>query len=119
MIANQNNTCIASKVEHADTFFKQALGLMFRFRIEQDYALMFRFKEERTVDIHMLFVPFDIVVVLLDGHDIVTRIVNLKAWSGRMKAHGVKTILEMNHANEVKVGDKLHNMVIGNKRYLY
>jgi hypothetical protein len=110
MITRSDGTCIATNIEYADTRFKQSLGLMFRSRIENDYALVFELKEQRVCDVHMLFVPFDIDVLFLDEFRTVFMIDILKAWTGRVKTfNDAKYIIEMKSGSviekNISVGD--------------
>jgi uncharacterized membrane protein (UPF0127 family) len=72
---------IAEQTELADNLISRGLGLMFRRDIEDESALVFRFKQVRRRRLHMLFVPFDIDAVwVLDG--VVTAVRRLQAWWG-------------------------------------
>jgi uncharacterized membrane protein (UPF0127 family) len=72
---------LAETVETAGTLFSQARGLMFRRRIPDDYALVFRFDEPARRSLHMVCVPFPIDALwLVDGE--VTRRKRLSAWTG-------------------------------------
>jgi len=98
---------IATTGEYADSWFSQARGLMFRRSIPEDYALVFRFSETKSRDLHMVFVPFSIDAVwLIDGT--VERTARLKPWIGLAKAQA-DTILELpaGAASHVNPGDTI------------
>jgi len=72
---------LATDVEVADSALSQALGLMFRRSIPDEYALVFRFDEAGSRSLHMAFVPFAIDAVwLVDGE--VTKVKRLRPWIG-------------------------------------
>ena len=109
---SRNGSCLIREVEYADTPFRQAMGLMFRRNIRDDYALVFRLKKSTTTDVHMLFVPFGIDIVFLDMNNSVVLVDSLNAWSGRVRiTPDVKTIIEMKGGvaslKKIKVGDVL------------
>ncbi|MCK5432547.1 MAG: DUF192 domain-containing protein [Gammaproteobacteria bacterium] len=109
---SRTGSCLIHEVEYADTPFRQAIGLMFRRKIRDDYALVFRLKKSTTTDVHMLFVPFGIDIVFLDMCNRVVLVDSLDAWSGRVRiTPDVKTIIEMNGGvaslKQIKVGDVL------------
>ncbi|MFC7044858.1 DUF192 domain-containing protein [Halobacteriaceae archaeon GCM10025711] len=79
-----DETVLATDVETADSFLTQALGLMFRRSIPDDYALAFRFDAAKARDVHMLFVRFPLDVVwAADG--VVQRVERLSPWTGFAK----------------------------------
>ena len=96
---------LATEVETADSFLSQARGLMFRRSIPDDYALVFRFDEVASRDVHMVFVPFPLDVLWLrDGE--VQRTERLSAWTGLAEAEADQLIeLPAGSADEVAVGD--------------
>lgn len=109
---SRNGSCLIREVEYADTPFRQAMGLMFRLNIRDDYALVFRLKKSTTTDVHMLFVPFGIDIVFLDMDNSVVLVDSLDAWRGRVRiTPDVKTIIEMKGGvaslKKIKVGDVL------------
>jgi uncharacterized membrane protein (UPF0127 family) len=72
---------VAQKVELADTFFKRAVGLMFRKGL--DGALVFDMGRLTYDGIHMLFVRFPIDVVFLDGdREVVDVKAGVRPWIG-------------------------------------
>nr|WP_303647820.1 DUF192 domain-containing protein [Haloarchaeobius amylolyticus] len=72
---------LATEVDTADSTLTRAKGLMFRRAIPEDYALVFRFDEARSRDVHMLFVPFPIDVLWLVGNEVVQK-KRLRPWLG-------------------------------------
>lgn len=105
--ATGETTVLASDVEVADTVVSQALGLMFRRSIPEDYALAFRFRSVASRSVHMLFVPFPIDAVwATDGE--VTRVKRLRAWTGLGRASGDLLVeLPAGAAGAVESGDTL------------
>jgi uncharacterized membrane protein (UPF0127 family) len=84
-IAHESGRILARDVEIAETFLSQGWGLMFRRSIPDDYALTFRFEEQRRRSIHMLFVFTSLDVCwLCDGIVQETRI--LRPWIGHAAA---------------------------------
>jgi len=73
-LAKNDGTLITANAELADTFRKQAVGLMFRKSLNG--ALVFDMGRLTYDGIHMLFVRFPIDVVFLDADK---RIVDVKA----------------------------------------
>ena len=98
---------LASEVETADSFLSQARGLMFRRSIPDDYALVFRFGEVASRDVHMVFVPFGLDVLWLrDGE--VQRKETLSPWTGLAEAEADQLVeLPAGSADEVAVGDRV------------
>lgn len=96
---------LATEVDTADTLFSQMRGLMFRRSIPEDYALLFRFDEVGSRDVHMLFVPFPLDVLwVVDGE--VARKERLSAWTGLARAEADLLIeLPAGAAENVQVGD--------------
>jgi uncharacterized membrane protein (UPF0127 family) len=80
-LAKNDGTIVTADVEHANTFLKQVIGLMFRKYFEG--ALVFDLGRERFEGIHMLFVRIPIDVIFLDsGRKIVEVKTNLRPWFG-------------------------------------
>ncbi|UPV72925.1 DUF192 domain-containing protein [Halorussus limi] len=98
---------IATEVETADSFLSQARGLMFRRSIPDEYALVFRFDEAASRDVHMVFVPFPLDVLWLRD-DEVQRKERLSAWTGLAEAEADRLIeLPAGSADAVSVGDEV------------
>ncbi|WGI17558.1 DUF192 domain-containing protein [Methanonatronarchaeum sp. AMET-Sl] len=108
MIKTTNGEIIVNKVEIADTYLSRMKGLMFKPNPPDDYAMVFIFEEEKEIDLHMLFVPFNLVALFLDEDNYVRKIKRLKAWRGRAKGKARK-IIEIPEKNykEIKIGEKL------------
>ena len=98
---------LATEVEFADSLFTQALGLMFRRSVPDDYALVFRFSRPAKRGLHMLFVPFPIDAVwIVDGE--VTRTARLRSWVGWARGRADMIIeLPAGGADGVTVGDRV------------
>ena len=76
-----DGTVISANIEHANTFLKKVLGLMFRKSFEG--ALIFDMGYNAYDGIHMLFVRMPIDVLFLDqDKNVVDVITNLKPWLG-------------------------------------
>ncbi len=110
-LVKSDGTIIAAKVELADTFFKRAVGLMFRRGL--DGALVFDMGYESYDGIHMLFVGFPIDAVFLNPDRTVVEVKSgVKPWIGtafprapfryavELPAGAVKEF-------DIKAGDKL------------
>lgn len=98
---------LATDVEVADSSFARGRGLMFRWSIPDDYALVFPFDGQRRRGLHMAFVPFDIDAVwTADG--VVQEVRRLAAWTGRGRAVA-DTIFELpaGAADGVVPGDRI------------
>ncbi len=80
-LTKNDGTVISATIEHADTFLKKAVGLMFRKSF--DGALIFDMGHSAYDGIHMLFVRFPIDVVFLDSDRTIIDIkTGLKPWTG-------------------------------------
>ena len=98
---------LASEVELAASPLARTRGLMFRRSVPDDYALVFRFDEQATRRLHMLFVPFAIDAVwVADG--VVQQAKRLAAWTGHGRAVA-DTVLELpaGAADDVQAGDRV------------
>jgi hypothetical protein len=112
MILKSNGESVATHVEFACSIFKQALGLMFRKNIPDDYALVFVMKKSQNVSLHMLFVSFPIEVIFLDGDKRVVKLDRLKSWTGFSSSDAkVKYVIETSTGTlekvDLHVGDML------------
>lgn len=96
---------LATDVDTADSILSQMRGLMFRRSLPEEYALVFRFSDAGTRDVHMLFVfvPLD-VLWLVD--DEVVRSERLEPWRG-FAVERADTLVELpaGAAADVAVGD--------------
>jgi len=105
---------IARKVEFADNYRKKVRGLMLR-RVFEDTALVFPFKKEAVVRIHMLFVFFPIDLLFLDESLRILDLATLKPFIGyRSSKVPVSFVIELpaGTINEVglEVGAKVDLM---------
>ena len=112
MLLKSNGKIIASDMEFARSIISQTLGLMFRKKIKNDYALVFEMKRPKRVSLHMLFVRFPIDVLFLDDSKTITKIAQLHPWTGRESSgEKVKYIIEMPQdtilKNKLAVGEQL------------
>jgi len=98
---------LATEIEFADSFVARTRGLMFRRSLPDDYALVFRFDEPGSRDLHMVFVPFAIDAVWLVD-DEVTAVERLRPWLGLGKATA-DTVVELpaGAAADVEPGDRI------------
>lgn len=90
----------------ADSLLSRARGLMFRRSFRGD-CLAFPFGRRVTRSLHMLFVPFDIDAVWVDGEE-VTAVERLSAWTGTARARGDAVYeLPAGAADGIEPGDEL------------
>ena len=105
--ADDERRVVASEVELAASALARTRGLMFRRSVPDDYALVFRFDEQATRRLHMIFVPFDIDAVwVADG--VVQQTERLSAWTGYGRAVA-DTVIELpaGVADDVQAGDRV------------
>lgn len=98
---------LASDTHVARGVVARGVGLMFRRGIADEYALVFRFAEASSAQLHMVCVPFDIDVIwLVDGR--VQLVKQLSAWTGH-DSETADTVVELpaGAASEVSVGDQV------------
>ncbi|WP_410765530.1 DUF192 domain-containing protein [Haloferax sp. DFSO60] len=102
---NGDHTTLAKTVETADSLISKARGLMFRRRVPDDYALVFRFNDADRHSLHMLFVPFDIDALWLIGGEVKKK-KRLSAWTG-IGFGMADTIIELpaGAAEDIEPGD--------------
>ncbi len=65
-VLKYNGVVIAKNIEFARTMLTQSLGLMFRKSMPHGFSMIFIFKKPSRVNIHMLFVFFQIDVIFLN-----------------------------------------------------
>ena len=65
LLNERNKQVLAKNVRNCDSYISQTIGLMFS-RKRNDFALLFDFREEREIGLHMFFVFFPIDVLFLD-----------------------------------------------------
>jgi uncharacterized protein len=77
VLRKSDGTVVASDVEKADTVLKKTVGVMFRRRLPQGFAMIFDMGLEMRagIAIHMMFVFVSIDVIYLDRN---RRIVDIK-----------------------------------------
>ncbi len=94
---------LAKNVEIADTFFKRAIGLMFRG--SYDGALVF--PRVGKTSFHGFFCFFPITLICLDAKNRVIDVKTLKPWSAVNV--NCETVIEMDARNnpDVREGDEL------------
>jgi len=107
MIINKTrNTTIAGSCKLYRNIFSKATGLMF----SKQKNIVFIFRKERIVSLHMLFVFFPIDVLFLDKNKKIVEIKkNLKPWgfySPKKKAMYVVE-LKAGKSSSTSVGDKI------------
>lgn len=106
-VVHESGRVLAANVDTADGLLSQAIGLMFRRSIPEDYALVFRFEGQRRRSLHMVCVPFDVDAVwLCDG--VARRVLTMRAWRGGGTAVG-DTVVELpaGALAGVEAGDRL------------
>jgi len=88
------------------SLFSHFLGLMFRF--PKNDGLLFIFREEQEIALHMLFVFFPVDIVYLNKNREVTRILNnVKPFTPYLSPIKCRYILELKDSKNIKIGDKL------------
>lgn len=108
MILKPSGEYVSTSTEFACSAFKQALGLMFRKSIPEDYALVFVMDRNRKVSLHMLFVSFAIDAIFLDEDKRIVKISELKPWTGLCSSGTkVKYIIETGRGTAKKAGLKV------------
>ncbi|MFB6171910.1 MAG: DUF192 domain-containing protein [Haloarculaceae archaeon] len=98
---------LARDVEVADGLVSQALGLMFRRSVPEEYALVFPFDGQRQRGLHTVCVRFPIDALwLCDG--VVQQVDTLRPWLGYGRALA-DTVIELpaGAADGVEVGDRV------------
>lgn len=68
--ANREKEVLATDVEVAESFLRQARGLMFRRSIPDGYALVFPFERPKPRTLHMVGVPFAIDALWISGTEV-------------------------------------------------
>ncbi len=108
------------EVRVADTFFKRAVGLMFKPSI--DYALVFLLPAETRINasIHMFFMLRSIDVIFLDSSRKVVDFRLAKPWRVYVPAEAARYVVEgpvgMIRALDVGIGDEIRWVVTEEKR---
>ena len=103
LIKSKNNKF---KVTKCKSLLSQSLGLMFKF--PKNDGLLFEFKKERSISLHMFFVFIKIDIVYLNKNKKVIKIKkNKKPFTPFIKGIKSKYILELKDSKNVKLGEKL------------
>lgn len=90
----KNKILVKSK-KKCDTVLSQSIGLMFS-KEKKDFGLIFDFKNERTISLHMFFVFYPIDVISLDSERKVIDIKeNFKPFTTYMTKKKAKYIIEL------------------------
>lgn len=106
MIANKStNQPIAKDYKICNSLFSKARGLMF----SKKKNLIFIFKKEKRISLHMLFVFFPIWAIYLDKNKEAVFIKKLCPFiSSCFPKTKAKYILELTEKPNIKTGDRLH-----------
>lgn len=112
MILKSDGAVIVTDARCIRNIIGQMRGLMFKRCIGENYALIFYFKKKRIIDLHMVFVPFAIDVLLLDEDLEIMDTARLRPWIGyyKSKRKGAYVVEMKAGAVErcgLKVGDRL------------
>ena len=96
----------------ADDFFSRLMGLMFR--EDAKFPLLFEIPQKvnsrKRSSIHSLFMRFDIVLVFIDGNNLVYEIADLAPWNYYVPEKSAKYIVEFDKKefnNCLKIGDEI------------
>jgi uncharacterized membrane protein (UPF0127 family) len=81
-LENQSRVVKPLQIKYCDTFFTQLRGFTFRSGISPDEGLILVGRRDSRLDssIHMLFVPFDLLVIWIDSSMRVVDKVIAKSW---------------------------------------
>lgn len=115
VIKKGDGTAVATDIELADTVLKKTVGVMFRRRLPQGFAMIFDMGLESRagIAIHMLFVFISIDVVYLDRD---RRIVDIKrrlrpwiglAWPKKPARYAIEMPAGAADRHGLKEGDRL------------
>ena len=103
LVKSKNNTF---NVTHCKTLLRQLIGLMFCF--PKNDGVLFEFKKEVPISLHMFFVFIKIDIVYLNQDKIVIKILkNIKPFALPLKEIKCKYILELKDSKNIKIGEKL------------
>ncbi len=98
---------LANDLEVADSWIRRGIGLMFRRRIDSDSAMIFEFDAVDERELAMMFVPFDLDVIWIDG-SVVTKTARLESWTGHDSGQADRVIeMAAGAAARVDVGDRV------------
>jgi uncharacterized protein len=110
-LVKSDGTVISESVEHADTFLRKLVGVMFRKSL--DRALIFDMRYEAYDGIHMLFVRVPIDVLFLDPEKTIVDLkTGLRPWIGSaFPRHRFRYAIELPagtvEKTALKAGDRL------------
>lgn len=108
MIRTEDDEVVAREHGVADSLLSRARGMMFRRSFPEGEALVFEFRSERRVGIHMLFVAFPLDVVFLDEDGVVVSVRTLRPWIGYASERAATAVeLPAGAAEGVEEGDRL------------
>ncbi|MFH1770230.1 MAG: DUF192 domain-containing protein [archaeon] len=96
MIKNSSNKKVLTKNKTmCNTIVSQSKGLMFS-KEKKDFGLIFNFKKERTISLHMFFVFYPIDVISLDAQKKVIDVKeNFKPFTTYLAKKKAKYIIEL------------------------
>jgi len=110
MIKNKTkNLVLAKKTKHCKMILEKAIGLMFSKKIK-DKGLVFHFKKEQQVSLHMFFVFFPIDVLYLNKNkEVIYKKENFKPWTTLNPKVKPKYIIELptGTIKKTKIKDKI------------
>ena len=112
-ITNANNKKIFPDAEIADNFLSRALGLMFRFSLEDNKGMLFVFDKEDYYSLWMLFTFIPLEAIFISEDKKIVDIMQLRPHGLTAKTSPVpaKYILEVpagfSSKNSIKNGDKV------------
>ena len=96
----------------ADDFFNRLMGLMFRedAKVPLLFEIPQKVNSRKRSSIHSLFMRFDIVLVFIDGNNLVNEIADLAPWNYYVPEKSAKYIVEFDKKefnNCLKIGDEI------------
>ena len=96
----------------ADDFFSRLMGLMFRedAKVPLLFEIPQKVNSRKRSSIHSLFMRFDIVLVFIDGNNLVYEIADLAPWNYYVPEKSAKYIVEFDKKefnNCLKIGDEI------------
>jgi len=107
IVTDSTGKKIIDRSRVAGTPFQKALGLMFTVR--HDYALIFPFKEDAVVDLHMFFVFFPIDVLYLDASKVIVEKATLFPFTFYFPKNKARYVIELPRGvgDALPVGERL------------
>jgi len=114
VINRTRNTVIAGKKRFLNSLFSKAKGLMFTSRSAvHDKAMVFLFKKEKTVSLHMFFVFYPIDVIFLDQTKKVIEIkMNFKPFTIYVPKKKAQYVVECGAGAVRKSGTKIGDRIV-------